>query len=108
MIEIINKHRSIRKFKDKNIEKDLLFKILESGTRASTTGNMQVYSIIINSEKSVKEKLWEVHFKQNMVLQAPILTGLTNGVNKEKQFPGMITSYLFLLQRLMHCWLHKI
>jgi hypothetical protein len=34
---------------------------------------MQVYSIIISKDKNIKEKLWEIHFKQDMVLQAPVV-----------------------------------
>jgi nitroreductase len=73
MTELLFKHRSIRKFKSDPIDKSLLNKILEAGSRASTTGNMQVYSIVVTSDNMIKEKLWEAHFKQNMVLQAPIV-----------------------------------
>jgi len=73
MLDILLNHRSIRKFKSDEIPDHILKQILIGGTRASTTGNMQVYSIIVSNEKSVKEKLWEAHFKQKMVLEAPIL-----------------------------------
>jgi nitroreductase len=73
MIDIINSHKSIRKFKPDEINKKVLLEILEAGIRASTTGNMQVYSMIISTERLIKEKLWEAHFKQNMVLQAPVI-----------------------------------
>lgn len=66
-------HRSIRKFKDIPIHDNKINNILKAGIRASTTGNMQVYSIIVSKEQNVKEKLWEIHFKQNMVLQAPVV-----------------------------------
>ena len=73
MNDIIFKHRTIRKYKNKDIEPDVLKNILEAGTRASTTGNMQVYSIIVTKEKELKEQLWNYHFKQDMVLQAPVI-----------------------------------
>lgn len=73
MLEIINSHRSIRKYKDKPLDPSILEKILEAGSRASTTGNMQVYSMIITTKKNVKEKLWEQHFRQDMVKQAPVV-----------------------------------
>jgi FMN reductase (NADPH) len=73
MIETILYHRSIRKFKDKTIAKPLLKKILTAASRASTTGNMQVYSIVVTTDKILKEKLWEAHFQQNMVRQAPVI-----------------------------------
>jgi nitroreductase len=73
MINTIINHKSIRKYNSKEISKTLLNQILEAGIRASNTGNMQSYSIIITTEKSLKEKLWEYHFKQAMVLQAPLI-----------------------------------
>lgn len=72
MLNTIQNHRSIRKYKKDPIDDKLLNKILEAGTRASTTGNMQVYSIIISKSEEIRKKLWEAHFKQDMVLQAPV------------------------------------
>ena len=72
-IECILSHRTIRKYKEKPIEEGILKKILEAGFRTSTTGNMQVYSIIVTKDKELKNKLWESHFKQNMVNQAPVV-----------------------------------
>jgi nitroreductase len=72
MIEAIQNHRSIRKYKSDPIPADILDIILKAGSRASTTGNMQVYSMIVTKEQSLKEKLWEAHFKQDMVKVAPI------------------------------------
>jgi len=72
MIEAIAKHRSIRKYADRPVDETLMNEILSAGTRASTTGNMQVYSIIVTRDKPLREKLWEIHFKQDMVLQAPV------------------------------------
>ena len=72
MLETISNHRSIRNYKPDPISEDILDDILLAGTRASTTGNMQVYSMIVTRDKVLKEKLWEAHFKQNMVLEAPV------------------------------------
>ncbi len=73
MLKSIKDHRSIRKYKNDPVPEAILKEVLLAGTRASTTGNMQVYSIIVSTDKSVKEKLWEAHFRQNMVLQAPVI-----------------------------------
>jgi nitroreductase len=73
MIETILNHRSIRRYKDKTIAEPVLMEILTAASRASTTGNMQVYSIVMTRDKELKEKLWEAHFRQNMVLQAPVI-----------------------------------
>jgi nitroreductase len=72
-MELLNKHVSIRKFKEKNIEDQLLEEILYSGSRASTTGNMQVYSIVVTKDMKRKESLAPYHFNQPVVKSAPVL-----------------------------------
>lgn len=73
MSDLFLEHKTIRKYKDQKIEKSILDKILNAGIRASTTGNMQVYSIVVSTDNNIKQALWECHFKQNMVLQAPTI-----------------------------------
>ncbi|MDP4209173.1 MAG: nitroreductase family protein [Bacteroidota bacterium] len=86
MLDVILNHRSIRKYKSNPISPELLNNILEAGTRASNTGNMQAYSIIVSQAKDVREKLWEVHFKQNMVLQAPVTLTFCADFNRFSQW----------------------
>ncbi|MCX6257089.1 MAG: nitroreductase family protein [Bacteroidia bacterium] len=73
MINTILQHRSIRKFKTTDIPEHILEKILEAASRASTTGNMQVYSIIVTKDQALKEALWTAHFSQDMVKTAPVI-----------------------------------
>ncbi len=73
MLKTILQHRTIRKYKSTPIETDTLNTILEAGTRASTTGNMQVYSIVVSTDNDIKEALWAAHFKQDMVKEAPVV-----------------------------------
>ena len=82
MLSTIIEHRSIRSFADKAIDKAILEKILYAGTRASTTGNMQVYSMIVTTKHKLKEQLWEAHFKQDMVKQAPVITTFCADFNR--------------------------
>ncbi len=72
MLDTIFKHRSIRKYKSDPVSDEMLRTLLQAGTRASTTGNMQVYSIVVTKDDKIREKLWECHFKQDMVMQAPV------------------------------------
>ena len=71
MIDAILQHRSIRKYQQKAIPEPLLNSILEAGIRASTTGNMQVYSVVVTTDQKVKEELLPLHFNQPMVTEAP-------------------------------------
>ena len=73
MSDAIFQHKTIRKYKNNTIDDSILNKILQAGIRASNTGNMQVYSIVVTKNQSKKEKLWEQHFKQDMVKQAPVV-----------------------------------
>lgn len=72
-MELLNKHVSIRKFKNKAIEDILLDSIIYSGARASTTGNMQLYSVVKTQNVEQKAKLAPLHFNQPLVKNAPVL-----------------------------------
>lgn len=71
--EIILNHRSIRKYQSKPIEEHVLNSVLECAFRTSTTGNMQVYSIIVTRDEEKKKQLAPLHFNQSMVTQAPVI-----------------------------------
>lgn len=72
-LEFLNRHRSIRKYRSDPIPDELLQDILRAATRASTSGNMQTYSIIVTKDEDRKRQLWEYHYRQDMILQAPVL-----------------------------------
>ncbi len=82
MLETILNHRSIRKYKDKEISKSMLNTILEAGIRASNTGNMQAYSIIVTQDKAQKEALLPLHFNQEAVKQAPLILTFCADLNR--------------------------
>jgi nitroreductase len=73
MIDTLFKHRSVRKYKPDTVSKELLDEILHAGARASTTGNMQVYSIVVTTQKETKEQLLPLHFNQQMIVEAPVV-----------------------------------
>lgn len=72
-MDVLNHHVTIRNFSSTPIADELLHAILSSGTRASTTGNMQWYSVIVTSDPLMKEKLLPLHFNQGAVKTAPVL-----------------------------------
>jgi len=81
-MEVINNHVSIRNYKNKPVEKDLLKSILFSGTRASTTGNMQLYSILVNENRELRNKLAPLHFNQKVAQDAPVLLTFVADFNR--------------------------
>jgi len=78
----LTNHRSIRKYRSEPIPDDMLRQILEAGISASNTGNMQVYSMIVTKDENLRKHLWELHFRQNMVLQAPVHITFCADVNR--------------------------
>lgn len=82
MIQAIADHRSIRKFKNQPIPDDLLHEILSAATRASNTGSMQLYSIIVSQSEEIKERLSPCHFNQPMVKQAAAIVTFCADVNR--------------------------
>lgn len=72
-IETIMAHRSIRKYKSDPVSDNILDEILASASRAGTTGNMQVYSIVVSRDQKVKNALLPLHFGQKMIAEAPVV-----------------------------------
>ncbi|MBN2893997.1 MAG: nitroreductase family protein [Bacteroidales bacterium] len=82
MIKALFNHKSIRNYKNEPISDEILNQILQGAIRGSNTGNMQLYSIIVTKNEQKKKQLWESHFKQNMVVQAPIILTFVADINR--------------------------
>lgn len=86
IIDHIKNHRSIRNYKNKEIPEEVLKEILEASIRASSSGNMQAFSIIVTRDKELKEELYPLHFEQEMVLQAPVLLTFCADFNRMRKW----------------------
>ena len=82
MTDIILNHRSIRKYKSDKIPEKTLDIILKAGIRASNTGNMQAYSIIVTQDETKKQELLPLHFNQEAVKQAPLILTFCADLNR--------------------------
>lgn len=71
MITLLKNHRTIRKYSSQKISQDLMNELLEASARASNTGNMQTYSIIVTTDNEIKQTLAPCHFNQKMITEAP-------------------------------------
>lgn len=74
--------RSIRQYAEKDIPESLLDELLELAARASNTGNMQLYSVIVTRDRANKEKLAPAHFNQKMVTAAPVVLTFCADTNR--------------------------
>lgn len=86
VIQQIHRHRSIRKYKPDPVPDELLNKILEAGIHASSSGNMQVYSIVVTGDMSLRDQLYQAHFEQKMVLEAPLLLTFCADFHRMRQW----------------------
>jgi nitroreductase len=73
MRDLLLNRRTIRRYSSEPVENNILTEILEEGCRSSTTGNMQVYSIIITRDDEKKKMLAPFHFNQKMITEAPVV-----------------------------------
>lgn len=72
-MESIKNRRTIRKYKQEDIPASLLNELLEESFRASTMGNMQLYSVVVTRDAAMKARLAPAHFNQPMVTSAPVV-----------------------------------
>ncbi|SHF63738.1 Nitroreductase [Mariniphaga anaerophila] len=81
-MELLNQHASIRKFEDRAVDPKILESIVYSGSRASTTGNMQLYSVVATQDKENRQRLAPLHFNQKVALEAPVLLTFVADFNR--------------------------
>lgn len=72
MIDLINSHRSIRKFKDTPISDEQLKELLKAGQSASTSHNMQAYHVIQVKNVDIREKIAHLAGPQKYIAECPI------------------------------------
>ncbi len=85
-MDFIKNRRTIRKYKADDISAELLNSLLEEAFRASTMGNMQLYSVVVTRDKQMKEKLAPAHFNQPMVTSAPVVLTFCADFNRFSQW----------------------
>ena len=81
-MKLLLDHVTIRKYQSTEIANEILNEILECGIRASNTGNMQLYSVIVTKDKTKKSLLAPYHFNQPMVVNAPVLITICLDINR--------------------------
>lgn len=74
--------RSIRQYTSEKISDELLHELLEVAMRASNTGNMQLYSVVVTRDEANKQKLAPAHFNQPMITSAPVVLTFCADINR--------------------------
>ena len=82
MKSVLLKHRSIRKFRPAPVPAEVMRGVLEAAVRASTCGNMQLYSLVVTCDEALRRRLAPCHFNQPMVTEAPCLVTVCADVHR--------------------------
>ncbi|PIP93109.1 MAG: NADPH-dependent oxidoreductase [Bdellovibrio sp. CG12_big_fil_rev_8_21_14_0_65_39_13] len=86
VLKQMEQHRSIRKYKNQDVEDHVIQQILECAINASSSGNMQAYSVIVTKKKEIREALSPLHFDQNMALEAPVFVTFCADFNRTRKW----------------------
>lgn len=102
-MDTLTNHVTIRNYRNEPLSEELIMQLLHAGIRASTTGNMQWYSIIITTETSIKRELEVLHFNQAAAVTAPVILTFCADINRfgkwctlNKAIPGYDNFMSFL------------
>ncbi len=72
IISIIKNRRSVRKYNKKEVDMELILKILESASYAPSAGNYQPWEFIVVRNSEIKRYLVEAAYNQKWMLDAPV------------------------------------
>ena len=74
--------RSIRQYSDKEVSEELLNRLLSEACRTQTMGNLQLYSVVVTRDATMKQRLAPAHFNQPMVTAAPVVLTICADFNR--------------------------
>ena len=71
-IQQIHKHSSIRAYKPDPVSKAMVEEIVAAGQRASTSSNLQMFSVVVVTEEQKRQQLATLCGDQKHIRQAPV------------------------------------
>lgn len=80
--DYFSSRRTVRRYLDRPIDESVLNSIIERAMRAPTTGNMQLYTVIVTRSQEGKKLLSEAHFNQPQVMSAPVVLTICADFNR--------------------------
>ncbi|GIP23486.1 oxygen-insensitive NADPH nitroreductase [Paenibacillus sp. J22TS3] len=71
-ISLLKRHRSIRKYKDQPLSKEMVVQIISAGQAASSSSNVQAFSVIAVTDTERKRVLSELAGNQAYIRECPV------------------------------------
>lgn len=78
--------RTIRRYAERDVDQQLLERLLTEAARTQTMGNLQLYSVVVTRSDEMKQQLAPAHFNQPMVTQAPVVLTICADFNRTTQW----------------------
>lgn len=87
-LEYFKNRRTVRQYTDKDISDKLLTELIEAASHAPTTGNMQLYSVIVTHDEDNKRRLAPAHFNQPCLMSAKVVLTFCADFNRFVKWCG--------------------
>jgi nitroreductase len=90
-LNLVEQRKSIRSYKDIEVEKEKLDYIIEAFRLAPSAKNLQPWKLVIVTDKNIKEKLFTACKSQPSIVEAPIVIA---ACAKEEEAYGVMGGYM--------------
>ncbi len=84
-MEAIKGRRSIRRFKDSTVGKDIIEELLDAARMAPSAGNLQARDFIVVSNKITRQKLTKAALDQSFIEQAPVVIVVVANIERSSR-----------------------
>ena len=81
-MEYFSSRRTIRKYQNRHIDERLLNEILDDATHCPTTGNMQLYSVVVTRDRDIIARLAPAHFSQHAIMGCDVVLTVCADFNR--------------------------
>lgn len=97
-IDCIRSRRSVRKFKDKDVDMHTLGEVLECGLTAPSSGNLQNWRFVVVKSPGTKQAIADACMQQLWIASAPVVVVVCAECEKIKKFYGLRGERLYTIQ----------
>lgn len=96
--DCIKQRRSIRKYKDIPVAFDDVWKIIDAGRMAPSSGNLQGWKFIVITDAGKRQKIADACLQQTWMIQAPIFIVIVSEVARVERYYGLRGERLYSCQ----------
>jgi len=100
VFEAIKTRRSVRKYLDKAIPRELTTKVIDAGRFAPSAGNLQNWKFILCEKQSVRNGIADACLQQWWISSAPSIIVIVAEPDKAKRFYGLRGERLYTVQNI--------